>query len=175
MTLVVNLFGGPGTGKSTTCAGTFYNLKQKGFNVEQAHEYAKDLTWENRKRALSFQPYVAAKQIWRVHRLLGEVEAVITDSPILLSNVYGGEGFTPAFEAYVLDTFRSWNTLNIFLTRDPEAHPYNPKGRNQTEEEAQKIDDAILTMLDRYNINRENVQMGEQAAEVVANMVWDRL
>jgi len=34
MTLVVNLYGGPGTGKSTTAAATFAELKMAGINCE---------------------------------------------------------------------------------------------------------------------------------------------
>ena len=41
-TIVVNLIGGPGSGKSTTAAGLFYNLKKLGINCEMALEYAKD-------------------------------------------------------------------------------------------------------------------------------------
>jgi hypothetical protein len=41
MTVVVNLFGGPGTGKSTTASGVFYHLKRDNRNVELVQEYAK--------------------------------------------------------------------------------------------------------------------------------------
>lgn len=39
---VINLFAGPGSGKSTTCAGVFNKLKLAGINCEMALEYAKD-------------------------------------------------------------------------------------------------------------------------------------
>jgi protein-disulfide isomerase len=45
-TIFVNLFGGPGTGKSTLCAGIFSQLKIKGIDCEMALEYVKDLVWE---------------------------------------------------------------------------------------------------------------------------------
>ena len=51
--LTVNLFGGPGTGKSTTSAAVFSLLKMHGVNAELITEFAKDLTWEKR--------YVSAK------------------------------------------------------------------------------------------------------------------
>lgn len=174
MTLVVNLFAGPGAGKSTTAAGAFYHLKHTNCNVEMAHEFAKDLTWEDRGRTLRFQPYVAAKQIWRVHRLLGQVDAVITDSPIILSTVYKGEGYTPAFEAYVLDTFREWDTLNIFLLRDNERG-YNPRGRSQNETEAIGLDCKIWSTLDHHDIRFHTVTVSPDAARHVAELVKERL
>ena len=45
-TLVINLCGGPGTGKSTLSANLFAKLKMAGVDVELAPEYVKDLVWE---------------------------------------------------------------------------------------------------------------------------------
>ena len=50
--IVVNLFAGPGSGKSTTCAGVFAKLKLAGVNCEMALEYAKDKVWEERIKYL---------------------------------------------------------------------------------------------------------------------------
>ena len=43
---VINLFAGPGTGKSTTAAGLFYKMKSKGYMVELVTEFAKDLVYQ---------------------------------------------------------------------------------------------------------------------------------
>lgn len=152
-TLYVHFYGGPGTGKSTTTALAFGALKKRGHNVEMAHEYAKDLTWEQAFGKLSFQPYVTAKQMWRMHRLEGQVDAVLTDTSTLLAFIYGTEagGVTPAFKTWVLDEYRRMNTLNIFLERNPERF-YNPKGRNQTKEAAEAADAEIKSLLDRNAI-----------------------
>lgn len=44
-TIAVNLFGGPGSGKSTQALGVTYKLKVNGINCEYASEHAKDLVW----------------------------------------------------------------------------------------------------------------------------------
>lgn len=41
-TIVVNLFGVPGAGKSTGAAYIFYRLKINGINAELVTEFAKD-------------------------------------------------------------------------------------------------------------------------------------
>jgi hypothetical protein len=141
-TLVVNLFGGPGVSKSTNRALVFAKLKLAGMNVEEAPEFAKELVWEGRHRALRYQQYIIGKQMWRVERLRGEVDVVVTDSPILFGLVYG-EDYTQAWEDHVIEVFASWRTCNIHLLRDFEKHPYNPKGRTQTQEEAVEVDGKI--------------------------------
>lgn len=41
----INLFAGPGTGKSTTAAGVFFEMKRSGMSVEYVTEYAKSLVF----------------------------------------------------------------------------------------------------------------------------------
>ena len=44
-TLVVNLYGAPGSGKSTGAAYIFAKLKMLGVNCELITEFAKDKVW----------------------------------------------------------------------------------------------------------------------------------
>ena len=44
--LVINLFGVPGSGKSTGAAYIFSRLKMAGINAELITEFAKDKVWE---------------------------------------------------------------------------------------------------------------------------------
>lgn len=172
-TLVVNLFGGPGVSKSTTAALVFGKLKVRGVNAELVTEFAKDLTWEKRHWTLQHQTYIAGKQIFRTMRLFDQVDVIVTDSPILFSLIYKGKDYTPAFEAFLLETFRSWRTLNILLRRNTEVHPYNPKGRNQDEAAAIAIDNAVETMLAEHEIPFTEVPVlpGEHTAARVADLV----
>lgn len=150
MSLVVNLFGGPGVGKSAIAFGLCSELKFRGYDIELAAEYAKDLTWEERYQTLRLQPYVFGKQYHRISRLLTKVEAVITDSPILLSCLYASERFPEAFHGAVYAMFCQMDNLNFCLDR---VVPYNPNGRNETEEEAREKDREIREFLDRRQID----------------------
>lgn len=51
---IICLYGGPGTGKSTTCAGLFYKLKIEGYNCEMNREYIKEWVWESAELAGQF-------------------------------------------------------------------------------------------------------------------------
>lgn len=140
---IVNFFAGPGAGKSTLAAGLFYNLKMKGINVELATEFAKDLTWEGRNVALGNQPYIFGKQYHKLHRLVGKVDVVITDSPLLLSLLYG-ETMPESFKTFVIDINSQFDNIDLFVNR---IKIYNPSGRNQTFDEAVAIDNKIRDLV----------------------------
>lgn len=146
-TLVVNLFSGPGAGKSTTAAGIFFDLKNLHINCELAFEYAKELVWEKRDATFNNQIYLFGKQHHRIHKLLGQVDVVITDSPILLSPIYDIEKRLTLEKLAVEEHNKMW-TYNVFLIRKKS---YNPLGRNQNETEAKEIDSQVLGILDRHH------------------------
>jgi hypothetical protein len=143
-TLVVNFFSGPGAGKSTLAAGVFSELKFRGINCELSAEFAKDLTWEERHDTIRDQIYIFGKQFHRLFRLLGKVDVIITDSPILLTPVYDGER-RKSLRDLVIEEHRKMWTYNVFIKRNKV---FNPRGRNQNEAEARALDNLILDQLD---------------------------
>lgn len=149
MTLVVNLYGGPGTGKSTLAAQLFADLKWAGYECELVTEYAKKLVWQDATDVLSDQIYVFGKQQHMLQVLNDQVDVIITDSPILLSIIYSRKFGTwlqrDALNRLVLRTHKTYDNLDIFLKR---TKPYVESGRLQTYEEAKGLDDEIWSLLD---------------------------
>jgi len=148
--LIVNLFAGPGTGKSSTAAGLFSELKWRGRTAEMALEFAKDKVWEKSIAVLDNQIYIFGKQHHRIWRLRDQVEVVVTDSPILLSLIYGAENTSKQFHELVLHEHDQLRNFNVFLER---LKAYDPKGRLQTEEKAREIDQQVQVMLDENDEN----------------------
>ena len=142
-TLVVNLLGGPGTGKSSLRAGVFYDLKFRGIDCEEAPEYAKDLVWSKSQFTLGNQIKVFGEQHDRIFRLLGQVEVVITDSPLLLTPIYDTRE-SDTLRTLAMEEFNSMWNYTVFLKR---CKPYNPNGRNQDEDGAVEIDRRIADFL----------------------------
>jgi hypothetical protein len=166
-TLVVNLYAGPGSGKSTTAAGVFFELKSRGINCELATEFVKDLVWEERHKAINNQIYIFAKQHHRITRLLGEVDVIVTDSPLLLTLVYGKAGDELLKRLAKLEHDRLW-TFNCFIKRNKD---YNPKGRNHTYPEARGLDIEIADMLDDENIPYEVYFGNAEGKDKIVNKI----
>ncbi len=146
---IINLYGGPGVGKSTLALGLSAYMKQQGLEVEFVSEYAKQLTWEKRSMALSNQVYVFAKQLHQIHRLADQVDYIVTDSPLLLTLAYKPESMHPSFDAMVIDVVKEYPSINLMLERHTD---YNSNGRNQTLREAVDVDERIKTILDYYRV-----------------------
>lgn len=146
-TIIVNLYGGPGTGKSTGAAYVFAQLKMKGIDAEYVTEFAKDKVWEESKAAFKCQFYISGKQSFRISRCYGKVDVIVTDSPIRLGTIYAELAGRPQLALACIeeaDQYRG-SSIDILLTR---VKPYNPNGRNQTEDESKAIDGKIKFMLD---------------------------
>lgn len=148
--IVVNLFGGPGVGKSTGAAYIFSKLKLRGLNVELVTEFAKEKTWENNKEALSNQEYIFGQQSYKISILKDKVDVVITDSPLLLSIIYNkSSSLDDSFTQTILNVFNSYKNMNYLIER---AKPYQFAGRNQTEEESNKISTIVEQFLKNHDI-----------------------
>ena len=175
--LVVNLFAGSGSGKSTTAAGVFHALKRKDLNCELVTEYAKDLVWDESYKMLLDQLLIFAQQNHRLRRLEGKVDVVITDSPILLSIVYNKAynpygSYNKDFNDFIMDTFNRYDNMNYFLKRTKK---YNPIGRLQTEEEAKAIDIKIKSLLDFYNIGYTEIEYNDDTVDIITDDIIRRL
>ena len=148
--LVINLFGGPGCGKSTTMARLFADLKTRGYNVEMVSEFAKDLVYEQRQETMKDELYIFAKQHHRLFRVIDKVDIVITDRPLLLTNIYASlylpdDEFRSDLKRLVRTTFNNFNNLNIMLNR--EGIEYKTEGRLQDLEQSKEIDNLTLKEL----------------------------
>jgi hypothetical protein len=149
--ILVNLFGTPGSGKSSGSAYIFSQLKKNGINAELVTEFAKDKVWEESKEVFNNQAYIFGKQYFRISRCQNKVDVIVTDSPLLLSAFYNhDETLGETFNQLVVNVFNSYNSMNYFLLRDK---PYNPIGRFQTEEESNNLIVPMKKFLNKYNID----------------------
>lgn len=147
---VINIFGGPGTGKSVTAAQVFADLKKRKNNCELVTEFAKDLTWDESYRVMENQVWIFANQHHRMFRLNGKIDFLVTDAPLFNSIVYSGKGEeNKEFHAFVLREFNKYDNLNVYLEREVE---YRQEGRYQDEKGAIEIDNEVIRCFNYFDV-----------------------
>ena len=164
---VINLAAGPGAGKSTTAAGLFNIMKLKGFKVEMVTEFAKELTYDKAEGTLSNQLLVFAEQENRIRRLAldGNVEYVITDSPIILSLVYANrKEFGEWFVRTALEVNSKYQNRYWIIKRNK---PYATYGRNQTEAQARELDKKIEDLVNTVSGGLYDTVYGDEMAPLI--------
>lgn len=165
MTLVINMLGGSGIGKSTVAAGLYYNMKLSHMNVELVREYVKVLAWQGAKISRFDQVNIFGEQCKLEHTLYNKVDFIVTDSPIILAPIYeifyhGDSIMEEAALKFLSKAKESGiKQLNIVLERNK---PYDTKGRFQTEDEAKIVDSLTIGFLNKYNIAYSLVSGSEQ-------------
>jgi RecA/RadA recombinase len=150
-TTIINLYGGPGCGKSTLAADVFATLKKGGASVELVREYVKDWAWRGAAVGRWDQPYLIAKQLRAESALYGKVEFIVTDSPILLATVfearYQPNSYIGRELAWQIRTEQeaSGAIHNVDLMARRQ-HPYEAAGRYEAEAAALEIDAACAAL-----------------------------
>lgn len=157
-TKIINLYGGPGTGKSTSAAFLFYQLKATGHNAELVREYVKDWAWDKRSISTYDQLYFLGKQSRKESMLYGKVDSIVTDSPCFMSAFYAQKYCPPGFAEGIKNcTLAFYNQamedghqhVHVFLHRTKK---YNPAGRFQTEDEAKSLDVELREFFTKLNV-----------------------
>ena len=162
---VINLWAGPGAGKSTSAAGLFNLMKLAGLRVELVTEFAKDLTYQRDYGSLTNSLLLLGEQDQRLRRLVGHVDWALTDSPLPLSTAYAtpeyGDWFAGAVEG-AYSRYTNWDFL-VIRTKD-----YQWYGRNQTASEAVLLDNVIANTFFNFTEDEEGID-GVRAWEVVGD------
>ena len=163
-TVVVSIFGGPGSGKTTAALDITSRLKKLGFLADFAPEYAKEVVWdtqaplatpEERARAravmdggLQTQRLFFAQQQARVNRCLGQCDFVVTDSPGLIGMVCLRPPFDAEGRAALYRDMRAdFNSHHNFVMVMRRGDAYEAQGRIESPKRAMAMDRATAELL----------------------------
>jgi hypothetical protein len=177
MTIIVNLYGGPGSGKSVTAAYTFALAKSLGINAELVSEYVKQWAWEGRQPVNYDQFYFFGQQSRREYCLFNKVELIVSDSPVALcgyfAQVFGSPSQALCFrhmvnEYYSMLEKSGVTCLHVFLNR---KGTYDSRGRFQTEEEAMQMDMDQQSYLKSLGFDFITLDADSYASQEILNKV----
>lgn len=161
---MINLFAGPGVGKSIIAAEIFVKLKRQFVSAEQVREYAKDYLYKYGNPSKADPTHLLEKQSGRQKVLRGHVDVAVTDSPILLVDIYRRLGNNLPPDLFTQEVFHHFNhpafeNFNFFIERDV-SHPYESAGREQSLSEALLVDGAVKKFLIENGVKFESVGYG---------------
>ena len=178
MSKIINLFGGPGIGKSSIANGLTYKLKKKHISCDNPYEFPKLLAWGENHSAIRDQLYVLANQHRGIVKSYGKVDFIILDSPILLSltyrnyyksNEYPATLYGESFDKLVLDTFNQYDNINIVLNRSIGLH--NEKERYQTLEQSILLDVEIENTLIKHQLPYTKLDVGDNTVNEILGLI----
>jgi len=173
----INLWGGPGLGKSNTASRIYSILDAKQINIQLCREYIKNWVYQQRAPRSFDQVYIFGKQLHSEDLpLQGGVEHIVTDSPLLMSVWYASSTLkNTEITSNLLGLAREFErqnpSINIFLDR--EGIKYQPTGRFQTEDEAREMDKSLFGFA--FNYLPEIVTINARDIDAIINYVEPRL
>lgn len=174
---LINLFGGPGIGKSGIAAGITYKMKKKHIKVNNPYEFPKKLAWDNNIPAISDQLYVFANQHRGIAECYGKVDYIVIDSPILFSTIYHryytkgypAEMYGKVFHDMVIDLHRRYSSINILLERGVTIH--NDDERFQNYKQSVEIDTLCKNVLDETKSPYHTVKVGDNSVKDIMKII----
>ena len=178
MSKLINLFGGPGIGKSSIASGITYKLKKKHIRVNNPYEFPKLLAWDKNNEAIKDQLYVLANQHRGIAQSYGKVDYIIIDSPIMFSLIYKtyyntgypAEFYGEHFNQLIVDLHKKYDNINILLERTDKGK-HNDDERYQTLQESLEIDKLCKRILDENNIPYHIVKVGKNTVKDILKLL----
>ena len=92
------------------------------------------------------QTLILCEQDRRLKRLIGKVNVIVTDSPLLLSIIYANDK-NEDFVKMVLKEYNKYNNFNLVVLRNKKQE-YQQAGRKESYEESLLKDREIIELLD---------------------------
>lgn len=153
-TILVNLVGAPGVGKSLFSALLYAELKLRGESVEYVQEYVKNLVWQDRIDEISNQYYVSYQQYKMLKAVDGKVDYIVTDGSLMHGLYYNSSYWNNVSDVektreMILQKQEEFNNVYIFLQHG--QFKYETEGRIHTKEESVKISVELEDQLKELN------------------------
>lgn len=157
--LLIDLYGGPSSGKSTTSLALTALLKLycdqyacSTLRVEYVSEAAKDHVWESGTLRLKNQARLLGEQYRRLERLREKVDIIVSDSPLWLCEFYAPKHLYPdqPWAEVIRAHYQAFAVLPILVNR---VGQFQQVGRVQNEAESAAAHEAIAAIARREYSN----------------------
>ena len=163
-TLVINIIGGPCSGKSTVAAELFARLKKMGVHTELAPEYIKDRIYEENLTMPLNQIAVFAMEHYGINTKIGKVDCIVHDGSFINNIIYKPED-NPEFDAFIVAEYRKFNNLDFFVKRgNIEFEDY---GRIHNQKQSKELDKIIKETYNKYGLKYIEVESRDAVDKII--------
>ena len=148
-TLVINLIGGPCSGKSTIAAELFARLKKMGIHCELVSEYIKERIYEENKTISVNQIAIFGMEHYAISNKIGKVDVIVHDGSFINNIIYKHED-NPEFDKLIISEYKKFNNLDFFIKRgNIEFEDY---GRIHNLKQSKELDKLIKETYKKYGL-----------------------
>jgi len=173
-TLYINLFGGPGSGKTTTLHDLISAIKRhpnlQDTITRDVQEYATMLILKNQTNMLKNQTLVTGKQRDMLAEWNGLVDIVVTDSPIALGYFYTNDIYHKFRVVQMDEQFRRNAPYCFNVFKERELNEFSKVGRVTDEEQSKSVDAEIWNTVPIHFVQQRGEDVKE-LCECVATLV----
>ena len=163
-TLVINLIGGPCSGKSTVAAELFARLKKMGIKTELVSEYIKDRIYEENKTMPSNQIAIFGMEHYNISNKLGKVEVIVHDGSFINNILYKKED-NQEFDNLIVSEYHKFNNLDFFIKRgNIEFEDY---GRIHNYEQSLELDEKIKQLYNNCGADFIEVESRDAVDKII--------
>ena len=167
-TLIINLIGGPGCGKSTIAAGLFARLKKMGVTCELVTEYIKERIYEENQTMPYNQIAIFGNQHYAINNKIGKVECIIQDGSFLNNELYMKENTgqdNPEFFSLLVSEYKKFINLDFFIDRG--TIPFETYGRIHNREQSLDLDNKIKALYNKYGLTYISVESRDAVDKMI--------
>ena len=163
-TLVINLIGGPCSGKSTISAELFARLKKMGIHTELVSEYIKERIYEENKTITNHQIAIFGMEHYSISNKIGKVDCIVHDGSFINNIIYKSED-NPEFDAFIVAEYRKFNNLDFFVKRgNIEFEDY---GRIHNQKQSKELDRIIKKTYNKYDLKYIEVESRDAVDKII--------
>ena len=163
-TLIVNLIGGPCSGKSTVAAELFARLKKMGIRCELCSEYIKERIYEENQTIPKNQIAIFGMEHYTICNKIGKVDVIVHDGSWINNILYKSED-SKEFDNLIVSEYKKYNNLDFFIDRG--TIQFEEYGRIHTLEQSIKIDDKIRILYHMYELEFKTVESRDAVDKII--------
>lgn len=163
-TLIVNLIGGPCSGKSTVAAELFARLKKMGIKCELVPEYIKEEIYKENHTIISNQIALFGMEVYGLDNKIGKIDVIIHDGSLLNNIVYDKDN-NKEFHNFIVSQYHKYNNLDFFIDRGTIT--FENYGRIHNLEQSLSLDKLIEETYNNSNASFIKIESRDAVDKII--------